>query len=154
MVSTSQMPAPIVSTTAHRKCLIGVGIVFLVLMIFGVDRLIHLRKLMNETAAIKGIGAIYFGCDKAMVPIGPIDGRSVIEECKPDVDPKFKQAALQITVYPGGCTNKSVIAWSPELHYWAESWMLLAPIPKRAVLFDDGHSQCVTLDEFASFECP
>lgn len=141
-------------TTRHRKLMIGIGITFLVLTTVAVDRLIHLRRLMWASSSMKGIGAVYYRCEQPMDSVGPINGRSLIEKCDPNLHQEFKQAAQQITVFPGGCSNKSVIAWGPEVHYWGESWMPLAPLPKRAVLYEDRLARCVTLQEFDSFGCP
>jgi len=143
------------STTGKRRFIFFIGISFLVAALLGIDRLVYLRRLMWSASAIKDIGAVYHSCEKPVEFLAPMNGLSLMEKCNSKIDhEQFRQSARQITVFPGGCANTSVIAWGPELHYWAESWMPLAPKAKRAVLFDDGHSQCVTLEQFAAFGCP
>jgi hypothetical protein len=119
-----------------------------------VDRLIYFRGVSWWYATLKGVGAIYSGCEANMVEAIPLSGRQIIEKCDPDVPLDFVARAQHVIVYPRGCTNQSVVAWGPEIQHWAETWMPFAPRGGRVVLFEDHRTKFVPLDEFGAFGCP
>ncbi len=103
---------------------------------------------------MKGIGAVYFGCEKPVEIKEAVTGDWLVQYCDPKAPVEFVRQAGEVAVFPGGCFNKSVLAWGPEIHYWAERWMPFAPKPGRYVLLEDKRWKFVPVDEFTSFGCP
>lgn len=137
-----------------RKVILAFGIVLLAFGNVVADRIVYFRKLSLAGSTIKGITAVYFGCEKAIEPTQAMTGDLVIQYCGSTVPEDFVRAAKDVTVFPLGCLDKSVIAWGPELHYWAENWMPFSPVPGRFVLHEDKRHGFVTIDEFSRFGCP
>jgi hypothetical protein len=146
------------SRVSGRKIIVwlAVGLSFFGLLV--VDRLIYFRKISWPAPTMKGITAVYFGCENRNEFKEAVTGDWLIQirdsKLADKVTDDFTGHAKEITVFPNGCFYKSVIAWGPELHYWAEEWMPFAPRPGRYVLFDDKTRKFVPADEFASFGCP
>jgi prepilin-type processing-associated H-X9-DG protein len=139
---------------ASKKVLAVFGIFFVLIAAALADRLIFLRRLSWEVAAAKGIGPVYRTCGSPLDFSGPLSGARIIELCRANVPVDFAQRAKVFTVFPGGCSNKAVVAWGPEIHHWGEPWYPLSPGASRAVLFADGHAQFISQDRFAAFGCP
>jgi hypothetical protein len=137
-----------------RKVILAIGIVLLVFGIVIADRIVYFRKLSWLGATMKGIAAVYFGCDKTVELTQPMTGDWLIQYCSSKVSEDFVQAAKDVTVFSRGCLDKSVVAWGPELHFWAENWMPFAPKPGRFVLFENKKWSFVTTGELAKLGCP
>lgn len=140
-----------------RKIILWLAVAVLFFGVFVVDRLIYFRKISWSASTIKGIGAVYFGCESRIEIKEAMTGDRLINDCDPkvaDMADEFTRHAKEITVFPQGCFYQSVIAWGPELRYWAEEWMPFSPRPGRFVLYNDKSRKFVPADEFASFGCP
>lgn len=141
-----------------RKIILALAAAFSFFAVTVVDRLIYFRKISWSASAMKGIAAVYSGCENRIEIKGAVTGVRLIQTCDPRVADKmadeFTRHAKEITVFPQSCFHKPVIAWGPELHYWAEDWMPLAPRPGRYVLFEDKRWNFVPVHEFILFRYP